>query len=311
MRQSASPAFNFFTSHPLFDVSHAGWHTDTMQPMNSPLLAADILRHSQATANGLEVEVVQNTGSTNADLRASIAKLNAPKLLVAENQTAGRGRAGRSWLAEPGSSLCFSLAWKFQGDLSVLSGLSLAVGVSLAKTLRLEGWAIELKWPNDLLKDGLKLGGVLIESAADRAQHNNDQQPAVWAILGVGLNTQHSASLETNLEHKIAALSTKPIDRNLLCAKLIDGLVLSLQEFELHGLKNFIQPWQEYHAYANQIVSIIEQGQILHEGIASGIDNNGCLLLQSLQAPHHVTAIAVGDVSLRPVVTEKNHVATH
>ena len=279
--------------------------------MNSPLLAADILRHSQATAYGLEVEVVQNTGSTNADLRANIANLTAPKLLVAENQTAGRGRAGRSWLAEPGSSLCFSLAWKFQGDLSVLSGLSLAVGVSLAKTLRLEGWAIELKWPNDLLKDGRKLGGVLIESAADRTQNNNDQQHAVWAIIGVGINTQLSASLEANVEHEIAALAIQPIDRNLLCAKLIDELVLSLQEFELHGLKNFIQPWQEYHAYANKVVRIIEQGQVLHEGLASGIDDYGCLLLQSLQAPQHVTTIAVGDVSLRPVVTEIKHVATH
>ena len=301
---------NFSRPAPPRYVSHAAGHTDTMQPMHFPLLSADILRHSQANSYGLEVEVVQNTGSTNADLRANIANLSRPRLLVAENQTAGRGRAGRSWQAESGSSLCFSLAWKFQGELSMLSGLSLAVGVSLVQTLRQQGYSVDLKWPNDLLKDGLKLGGVLIESALDRTQNKNNQEHAVWAIIGVGLNTQLSDSLRANIEHEIAALSSRPIDRNFLCAKLVDGLALSLKDFEHNGLKNFIQPWQQYHAYANQVVRIIEQGRVLHEGIASGIDSDGCLLLQSLQSPQHITAITVGDVSLRPAVKEMNHVAT-
>jgi BirA family biotin operon repressor/biotin-[acetyl-CoA-carboxylase] ligase len=256
-----------------------------MQPMNFSLNAADILRHSQASSLGLEIEVVQSTGSTNADLRANLAHLSGPRLLVAENQTAGRGRAGRSWQAESGSSLCFSLAWQFQGTLSSLAGLSLAVGVSLAQTLTQQGFPVQLKWPNDLLKDGLKLGGVLIESVPMRSQ-----QDAVWAIIG-------------SVGHDIAALSMQPIaqpmDRNKLCAQLVDGLIQALQEFQQHGLKNFIAPWQQYHAYANQEVSITEQGRLLHEGLASGIDADGRLLLQSLTTPTQFTAIAVGDVSLR------------
>ncbi len=273
-----------------------------MQPMNFSLNAADILRHSQAPSLGLEIEVVQSTGSTNADLRANLAHLSGPRLLVAENQTAGRGRAGRTWQAESGSSLCFSLAWQFQGALSSLAGLSLAVGVSLAQTLIQQGFPVQLKWPNDLLKDGLKLGGVLIESVPVRSQ-----QDSVWAIIGLGLNTQLSENLCASVGHDIAALSmqtnaqptAQPIDRNKLCAQLVDGLIQDLQEFQQHGLQNFIAPWQQYHAYANQVVSITEQGRLLHEGLASGIDADGRLLLQSLTTPTQFTAIAVGDVSLR------------
>ena len=269
-----------------------------MQPMNFPLNAADILRHSQASNLGLEIEVVQSTGSTNADSRANLAHLSGPRLLVAENQTAGRGRAGRSWQAESGSSLCFSLAWQFQGALSSLAGLSLAVGVSLAQTLIQQGFPVQLKWPNDLLKDGLKLGGVLIESVPVRSK-----QDSVWAIIGIGLNTQLSENLCASVGHDIAALSmqtnAQPMDRNKLCAQLVDGLIQALQEFQQHGLKNFIAPWQQYHAYANQVVSITEQGRLLHEGLASGIDADGRLLLQSLTTPTQFTAIAVGDVSLR------------
>ena len=269
-----------------------------MQPMNFSLNAADILRYSQASSLGLEIEVVQSTGSTNADLRAKLAQLSGPRLLVAENQTAGRGRAGRSWQAESGSSLCFSLAWQFQGALSSLAGLSLAVGVSLAQTMIQQGFPVQLKWPNDLLKDGLKLGGVLIESVPVRSQQN-----AVWAIIGIGLNTRLSENLCASVGHDIAALSmqtnAQPIDRNKLCAQLVDGLIQALQEFQQHGLKNFISPWQQHHAYANQVVSITEQGRLLHEGLASGIDADGRLLLQSLTTPTQFTAIAVGDVSLR------------
>jgi len=114
-----------------------------MQPMNLPLNAADILRHSQASSLGLEIEVVQSTGSTNADLRAKLAHLSGPRLLVAENQTAGRGRAGRSWQAELGSSLCFSLAWQFQGTLSSLVTCCWCVTSADADTTRLYS-AIEM-----------------------------------------------------------------------------------------------------------------------------------------------------------------------
>ena len=114
-----------------------------------------------ALANvGVDVEVVEETGSTNADLLKRAAALSAPLLLVARNQTAGRGRAGRSWLSSSEGSLTFSLAWRFDGGLPRLTGLPLAVGVALAETLERLGVQVGLKWPNDVLRDGDKLAGT-------------------------------------------------------------------------------------------------------------------------------------------------------
>ncbi len=114
----------------------------------SPALDPDrIAAQSEAARRGLAVEVVASTTSTNADLRQRVEALHAPLLLAAETQTAGRGRAGRSWLAAPGDSLCFSLAWPFRVPLAQLAGLPLAIGVAVAGTLRAMGKPVRLKWP--------------------------------------------------------------------------------------------------------------------------------------------------------------------
>jgi len=108
--------------------------------MNAAAIAA--LSQAAQTIPGLAVEVVDETGSTNADLLARAATLQATLLLVARNQTAGRGRAGRSWLSSSAGSLTFSLAWRIEGGLARLTGLPLAVGVALAETL--EGLGVQV-----------------------------------------------------------------------------------------------------------------------------------------------------------------------
>src|SRR5690606_28510555 len=99
------------------------------------------------------------------------------------SQTAGRGRAGRPWYAAPGRSLTFSLAWKFQRPVHALVGLPLAVGVALAEALAMYNIEVGLKWPNDVLHEGRKLAGILIESASV-----DSPQPASWAVIGIGIN---------------------------------------------------------------------------------------------------------------------------
>ncbi len=246
----------------------------------------------------LTIAVVAETGSTNADLRERAATLTGSLLLAAERQTAGRGRAGRSWLAEPGDSLCFSLAWRFAGPLHRLTGLSLAVGVALAECLRAPrldgkpGTPVMLKWPNDLLVDGAKLGGILIETAGASVPDG------VWAVIGVGLNVRTNAQRDASIDQAVAALAPadSSIDRNALLAQLAASLARALARFEREGLAPFVARWDALHAHAGQTVSIVEQGRTLHQGLALGIDGSGCLQLETRAG---IVKVAAGDVSLR------------
>jgi BirA family biotin operon repressor/biotin-[acetyl-CoA-carboxylase] ligase len=253
--------------------------------------AGRIMALSNAGTQGtVLVEVVPETGSTNADLLARAPALSAPVLLVAEHQTAGRGRAGRSWLSAPGHSLTFSLAWKFEGGLQKLSGLPLAVGAALAETLGRLGQPVQLKWPNDVLKDGDKLAGILVETA-----HAGDG--GVWAVIGIGLNLAMPDELEEQIGRPVAAVPwLARMDRDTLLAALLDGLVDALRLFERTGFAAFTARWNLLHGWQGQAVTILDRGEVLHEGLAAGVDDAGRLLLDTESGR---VAIVAGDVSLR------------
>ena len=253
--------------------------------------AERIMALSNAGAQGLvQVEVVPETGSTNADLLARAPGLAAPVLLVAGHLTAGRGRAGRSWLSAPGHSLTFSLAWKFGGGLQKLTGLPLAVGAALAETLGRLGQPVHLKWPNDVLKDGDKLAGILVETAAAG-------DGGVWAVIGIGLNLAMPDELEERIGRPVAAVPwLARMDRNTLLAALLDGLLDALRLFERIGFAAFTARWNLLHGWQGQAVTILDRGEVLHEGLAAGVDDIGRLLLDTESGR---VAIVAGDVSLR------------
>jgi BirA family biotin operon repressor/biotin-[acetyl-CoA-carboxylase] ligase len=218
----------------------------------------------------IRVEVVAQTGSTNADLLARAPGLDAPVLLVAEHQTAGRGRAGRSWLSSP--------------------GLPLAVGTALAETLGRLGQPVQLKWPNDVLKDGDKLAGILVETA-----HADDG--AVWAVIGIGLNLAMPDELEEQIGRSVAAVPwLARMDRDTLLAALLDGLHDALRLFGKAGFGAFAGRWNLLHGWQGQQVLILDRGEVLHEGLAAGVDDAGRLLLDTDAGR---IAIVAGDVSLR------------
>ncbi|SHH29433.1 biotin--[acetyl-CoA-carboxylase] ligase [Massilia sp. CF038] len=251
---------------------------------------ADIARLSHAAAaQQVAIEVVQETGSTNADLLLRCAALQNNLLLVALRQTAGRGRAGRSWLSSEGS-LTFSLAWKLHLPLHALAGLPLAVGVALAETLARLGVRVQLKWPNDVLKDGAKLAGVLIETQAA-------PDGALWAVIGVGLNLTMPDELEQQIGRPAAGAPwLANMARAELMAMLLDQLADSLTEFEQTGFGAFSARWNRLHAWQGHQVAIVDQGATLHEGSAAGVDDRGALLLDTAAGR---LAIVAGDVSLR------------
>ncbi len=248
----------------------------------------------QTTVPGLTIEAVAETGSTNADLLTRLDGLRGPVLLVADQQNAGRGRAGRTWHSERGASLTFSLAWPVRVPLQALVGLPLAIGVALAEVLAAQGIAVQLKWPNDVLADGSKLAGILIETAVDR-------QPGtrLWAVIGIGINLVENTALAARIGLPVAALpDARAIDRDQLLAVLLGHLCQTLQEFEEYGFAAFAARWNALHLHRGQPVCIIDHGQTVFEGIAVGVDAQGRLLLDT---PEGRRSVVAGDVSLRPV----------
>ncbi|BBB58621.1 biotin-[acetyl-CoA-carboxylase] ligase [Undibacterium sp. KW1] len=263
---------------------------------NLELNAAAIEKLCDGAAREVDIEVVAETGSTNADLMARLSAGAStparPVLRVAVHQTAGRGRAGRPWLTVPGGMLTFSLAWHLPQAPYNLLGLPLAIGVALAECLNALNQNVQLKWPNDLLRDGKKLAGILLESAAA-------SEGGTWIVAGIGLNLQVSDELEAQVGRALAdAPWLAQMDRNLLLAQLLNALAAALQQFGEQGFSAFLPRWNALHAYAGQTVHILDNGQVLHTGKALGVDLHGCLVLQT---EHGQVNVLAGDVSLRPV----------
>lgn len=240
----------------------------------------------------IDVEAVAETGSTNVDLMQRLSSLQRPLLLVADRQTAGRGRAGRPWRAAPEDSLTFSLAWRLQRPMHALLGLPLAVGVALAEALEVFGIRPQLKWPNDVLRDGAKLAGILIETAADGRQGDG-----TWAVIGIGLNLAVPPGLEDELQRAVgAAPELQKAPRETVLAIIARALAGVLEEFEARGFGAFVKRWEAFHAYAGQAVKIVENGRVLQEGTAVGVDMMGRFLMDTEGGQVEILA---GDVSLR------------
>jgi BirA family biotin operon repressor/biotin-[acetyl-CoA-carboxylase] ligase len=267
------------------------------QAHRSPLSAAAILAHCAASASQIDIEIVAETGSTNADLLARLPgastpgpKLNGPLLRLAERQTAGRGRAGRTWLSAPQASLTFSLAWPFKGPLPRLAGLPLAVGVALAETICALEVPVQLKWPNDVLRDGAKLAGILVET-------QNAPDGSIWAVIGCGINLLMPDDLEAQIGRAVAGAPwLAQMDRNLLLAKLLNTLATVLIEFDAHGFAPLRERWNALHAWHGRWVSIVDQDVVQQQGRAAGVDSWGRLMLDTAQGQ---VAVLSGDVSLR------------
>ncbi len=235
---------------------------------------------------GFTVEILPEIDSTNTELmrRARAGRLE-PVLLVAEAQTAGRGRLGRDWRGTPGESLMFSLALPLAP--ADWSGLSLAVGVGVAESLHP---AVGLKWPNDLWWQDRKLAGILIETATFGAQRH--------AVIGVGVNI---APCEA------AGLSTPPaalqellpgIDAAQALLRLAAPLVQAVKAFESLGFAPFAARFNARDVLRDRAVTLSDGLQ----GTAHGVDESGALLVHTAAGMKQVTS---AEVSVRPQAPAK------
>lgn len=260
-----------------------------MYPRLSPHRIAGLC---SPAAQQIALRIVDETGSTNADLLTALDTLTTPVLLAAETQSAGRGRSGRVWHSAPGASLTFSLAWKFSLPVHGLIGLPLAVGVVIAEALAPFGVEARLKWPNDVLKEGAKLAGILIETAVPKSATGDE----TWAVIGIGLNLAMPDGMAAQIGMQAADMAQAQVDRDALMAALLNGLAEALPRFEAAGFKPFVSRWNALHAYAGMPVCILDHGVTLHEGKAVGVDQIGRLVLDTASGR---IAVMAGDVSLR------------
>jgi BirA family biotin operon repressor/biotin-[acetyl-CoA-carboxylase] ligase len=234
---------------------------------------------------GFTVEVLPQVDSTNTELmRRGRAGRTEPILLVAQRQTAGRGRLGRQWQSEAGASLTFSLGMVLAP--ADWSGLSLAVGVGVADALHPR---IRLKWPNDLWLDDRKLGGILIETASS----TDAESGARFTVVGVGINI--SAPAASGLSTAAAWLQEllPRSDAGQALLQIAAPLVQTLQAFQSFGFAPFQARFNARDALRDRLV-VLSDGTT---GTAHGASESGALLVHTALG---MQAVASSEVSVRP-----------
>jgi len=173
-----------------------------------------------------------------------------------------------------------------------LIGLPLAVGVTLAEALAIFGVRVELKWPNDVLRDGAKLAGILIETAQGKTAGRE-----TWTVIGIGVNLAMSLDLQHRIGRTVAEVSElQTHDRERVLAILLSALSDALAQFDAQGFSAFAARWNRLHAYAGRAVRILDNDRVVQEGIAVGVDDSGCFLMDTVNGR---IAVLAGDVSLR------------
>jgi BirA family biotin operon repressor/biotin-[acetyl-CoA-carboxylase] ligase len=282
------------TSVPPEGFSHERAAPDAAVAGLSPAVLAGLLAHTD-----LEVEVVESTGSTNADLlrRASEAAPERPVLRAADRQTAGRGRRGRSWHGAPRGSLLFSVALRWERAPADAAGVTLACALAVARCLEQARIDVMLKWPNDILLDGRKLAGMLAEIAEDRAGRRT-------LVIGLGMNLWLDQHTRAAIGHAVAELAERiapaqlRADRERWLARLAEAIVAAARAFAQQGFAPLQHEFNARLAYRGEAVAAIGGGSganAIH-GIVHGVDAQGLLHLESEQGAR---ALASGELSLR------------
>ena len=220
------------------------------------------------------VYISDSIDSTNAEaLRLVDAGRTAPFLVLAEQQTAGRGRRGRKWVSPFAQNVYYSLVLRIDGGLRQLEGLSLVVGLAVMRCLRELGvQGAALKWPNDVLVGHKKIAGILLELVGDPAD-------ICHVVLGIGINVNMQKAAEVDQEWTSVQLETgSTVDRNYLVARLGLQLQSHLQRHAAFGFTALQEEWEHNHLWQGRAVSLIA-GVNQIDGVVLGIDHQGALRL--------------------------------
>ena len=254
--------------------------------------------HAATRARIDSLEVLLTVDSTNryvSDL--SEAPFERAQVCLTEVQTAGRGRRGRSWVAPFASGICLSVGWRFAEAPPTFSALSLAVGVAVVRAFaRFGAQDVGLKWPNDLMWQDRKLGGILIEMRGESAG------PA-HVVIGIGVNMRMPAAVRLELAERQAVLIAdihemlrdRTPTRNELAAAMIDELIAMLQMFATSGFGAFVEEFRRLDILQHADVKILNGPDTIF-GIARDVDEDGSLLVD---VEGELKRFVSGEVSVR------------
>ena len=242
-----------------------------------------------------ELQLLEVVDSTNAEAlrRIDAGSGSAGLVCSAEQQTAGRGRRGRAWVSPYARNIYLSLVWEYHEGAAAREGLSLAVGVAVSRALAHLGLPpLQLKWPNDLLFAGAKLGGVLLEMAGDAAGR-------CQVVIGVGINIAMPPAAAQAIDQDwtdLATIANGPAPaRNAVVASLLNELLPLAASFARTGFAPWREAWMALDAFADVPV-VLHSGEQRQAGIARGVDDRGALQLETTLG---LRPIYGGEISLR------------
>lgn len=274
-------------------ISGKGYRLEKpLELLDAAAIRAVLSTSARALLANLEIHHVLD--STNDWLAGQAAEgAVSGSVCLAECQTAGKGRMGRVWQAPFGGNICLSLLWRFE-DQAAIAGLSLSVGAAIIRALHRAGVeGAGLKWPNDILWQGRKLGGILMQVSGEvNGQHA--------VVIGLGLNGHIPPASAEAIDQPWTDLSLISgeafLSRNRLIASVLDELLPMLADYGSVGLAAHLDEWRKYHCF-NGAAVVLQQGERLIRGRVAGVNEEGLLLLDCEEGGRR--AFASGDVRLR------------
>ena len=232
------------------------------------------------------IDLLDTIDSTNTFLLNKARQgVSSGWVCLAEEQTQGRGRLGKSWYSPRGSNIYCSLLWRFSDSAQDISGLGIAVGVMVVNALMRYGISsgLELKWPNDVLAMSRNVYGILLESNSKGV-----------VVIGVGINVDVSGAGEKNWID-LMELTGEPVRRNFLVGLLLDEMLTKIPEFERTGLESFLPQWRKHDGLFNKNIQILTPEKNI-TGVMRGINAAGELLLENESG---MQVFRYGEVSVR------------
>jgi len=237
------------------------------------------------------IVVKTEVSSTNDEVKAASAEA-APFVCCAESQLAGRGRRGRHWVSPYGANVYLSLSWEFTELTGPLDGLSLCVGLAVANAVRAFGLGeVGLKWPNDIVCQGQKLAGILLEMEGELSG-------PVRVIIGIGINVAMKRLAGAAIDQRWTSLAEEMgvrVSRSRLIAEVLNELSWLLPKFERDGFAGIRAEWSALDVLRDAPVDLIMANRRV-SGVARGVTASGELLIEgeSGAAPYRA-----GEVSVR------------